>query len=73
MWFHFVTPVLNTKYLILFQFITHLIRAFMPTTGCVREVGSVTMGTLVKAAVLMVKVRHTFPRLYFMFGNSLKV
>lgn len=55
MWFYFITPVVNTKYLILFQFITHLIRASIPTMGCVREVGSLTMGTLVKAVVLMVK------------------
>lgn len=55
MWFYFITPVVNTKYLILFQFITHLIRASMPAMGCVREVGSLTIGALVKAVVLMVK------------------
>ena len=34
----------------------------MPTVGYVRAMGPVTVGNLVKAAVLMVKVRHTiFP------------
>lgn len=54
-----VTPVVNTKYLILFQFITHWIGASVPTVGYVRAMRPVTVGNLVKAAVPMVKVRHT--------------